>query len=114
MRAGKILICAVLTTLTSASYASDRWFVRSHVGTGQVSDQSSSTDNFGSGVSSLEASIDQGFTAGLGVGYQFNPKWAAELGWEYRSNDSEVTLDNGQVFAGGNYASNVFYLNGIL
>ena len=59
-----------------------------------------------------DINLDTGFTGGLGVGYRFNPRVALEFGWEYRSNDSSVTLNGSSEFDDGNYASNLFYLNG--
>ena len=103
-----------LATTFNVSHANDNsWFVRANVGTSSVSDQNASANDFAVGINSLDASLDSGFAAGLGLGYQYTPSVGVELGWEYRSNDSAVTLNDGQVFPEGNYASNVFYLNGI-
>lgn len=107
-----ILGMAIISGTVSAD-ESDKWFVRSHFGFSQASDQSPKANNVGAGISSAEAEVDGGFTSGLGLGYQINEKWAAELGWEYRTNDAEVTLSNGETFTDGNYASNTVYLNGI-
>lgn len=49
---------------------------------------------------------------GIGVGYRIDPRLSAEFGWEYRSNDSKTVLDATSEFGDGNYASNIFYLNG--
>jgi len=107
-----ILGMAILAGTASAE-SSDKWFVRSHFGFSQASDQSPNASNVGAGINSAEAEVDGGFVSGLGVGYQFNEKWATELGWEYRTNDAEVTLSNGDEFTDGNYASNTIYLNAI-
>lgn len=107
-----ILGVAILAGTASAD-TSSKWFVRSHFGFSQASDQSPKANNVSAGVSSAEAKVDGGFVSGLGLGYQINEKWATELGWEYRSNDAEVTLNNGEKFTDGNYASNTVYLNGI-
>jgi len=56
--------------------------------------------------------LDTGFTGGLGLGYRYTDKLAVEFGWEYRSNDAETTLNDVSEFDEGNYASNIFYLNG--
>ena len=117
MNINKLMINTILGMAIMSGSAiaadSDKWFVRSHFGFSQATDQSPQANNVGAGISSAEAKVDGGFNSGLGVGYQFNQKWAAELGWEYRTNDAEVTLNNGEKFTDGNYASNTIYLNGI-
>ena len=117
MNISKVAVYTVLGLITNLSLAhaaeNEKWFVRSHLANSQVSSQSVTANNIAIGVNRAEIDIDNGFAAGLGIGYQLNQRWAAELGWEYRSNDAETLLDNGQAFADGNYASNIFYLNGI-
>ena len=90
----------------------DGWFVRPYVGFSQMSDLTGTTTNLGAvdGVSNID--IDSGFNAGIGLGYRYNRNVAVEVAWEYRSNDSSVTLADGSVFPEGNYASNMFFLNG--
>jgi len=88
------------------------WTLRPTFGISQMSDfTAASTVGTESGTASIN--LDGGFNAGLGLAYNFNPNWSAELYWEYRSNDSETTLADGTVFTEGNYASNLFALNGI-
>lgn len=61
----------------------------------------------------LDVQLDDGFVAGLGLRYDYkNSPWSAEFSWEYRSNDSSTTASDGNELPGGNYASNVFALNG--
>ena len=62
---------------------------------------------------SADIDLDTGFNAGFSIGYQYTPYLAAELAWEYRSNDSEVTLPDNERFTSGNYASNIFHVNSI-
>lgn len=92
--------------------AAENWFVRPYVGLSQMSDLDSDFSNIDgrSGEASIE--LDTGFTGGIGVGYRLDPRYSVEFGWEYRSNDSETVLDATSEFDGGNYASNIFYLNG--
>jgi len=117
MNINKCIINTIMgmAIFTGSAFAAedDKWFVRSHFGFSQAGDQSPKANNVGAGISSAEAEVDGGFVSGIGVGYRINEKWATELGWEYRTNDAEVTLDNGEKFTDGNYASNTFYLNGI-
>jgi len=61
----------------------------------------------------IDVAVDTGFAAGLSFRYDYpDSPWTSEFGWEYRSNDSEITLADGTDLPGGNYASNTFYLNG--
>lgn len=89
------------------------WYLKPTLSLSQLSDTSSSRAEVEVFQGSAEVELDGGFSAGGTVGFQYNSNWASEIGWEYRSNDSEVTLSDGQVFTEGNYASNVFYLNGV-
>ncbi|MGC6481148.1 MAG: outer membrane beta-barrel protein [Porticoccaceae bacterium] len=61
----------------------------------------------------IEVNTSLGFTAGISLGYRYNHNLSAELGWEYRSNDSETIYSDGTLFPNGNFASNLFYVNGI-
>lgn len=88
------------------------WYVRPHVAYSQLSDISG--DSLVEGAAAgADIALSGGFAAGLGLGYFYRPNFAVELSWEYRSNDSEVALDDGRRFSDGNYASNSFYLNAI-
>ncbi len=86
------------------------WYVKPYGGLSQLSDTDG--DRVDGTTQPVDISLDTGFVAGLGVGYRYNTRWAAELAWEYRTNDSETTFVDGTRFDDGNYASNVFYLNG--
>lgn len=90
----------------------DGWFLRPYLGSSNMSDVEGSTTNIGAVDGIADLSLDAGFTAGLGAGYRYNDDFAVELAWEYRSNESETALADGQVFEEGNYASNVFFING--
>ena len=108
------MIAGVLATqlLAASALADDNWFVRPYAGLSQMSDLSADFDNIDSLSGEADVNLDSGFTGGLGVGYRFDERLALEFGWEYRSNDSSVTLNDASGFEGGNYASNLFYLNG--
>lgn len=88
------------------------WFIRPYLGFSHIQDQSPNTQGVGSIDATAEVDLDNGFVAGLGVGYRYNAHWASEIAWEYRSNDSMATLADGQDFPDGNYASNIFNING--
>lgn len=100
-------------TLSPANAAGEGWSVVPYVGISVLGDQSpdfAGADNIADGPADI--SVDQGFTAGLGVRYDYpDSRWTSEFGWEYRSNDSDTTVADGTELPGGNYASNVFYIN---
>ncbi len=104
--AGLILISA------TPAMATDTWFVRSYVGLSHMSDLSSDFSNIDGLSGNADIDLDTGFTGGIGVGYRYTDRVAVEFGWEYRSNDSETTLNDISEFDDGNYASNIFFLNG--
>lgn len=97
----------------SAANDAGTWFVRPFVGYSNMSDPDANSERIGTVDGAADIKLDDGFNAGLGIGYHFTPNWAAELAWEYRSNDSEVTTADGERFDDGNYASSLFFLNGI-
>lgn len=113
MKHSKLLAAAGLLLFTSApALADDNWFVRPYVGLSQMSDLDSDFSNIDSLTGKADIELDSGFTGGIGVGYNYTDNFAVEVGWEYRSNDSEVVLADTSEFDDGNYASNIFYLNG--
>lgn len=111
----KIALLTILLLLFSNSLfaqSQDGWFVRPYIGLSQMSDIEGDTAGIGSVDGVADISLDTGFTAGLGVGYRYNANIAAEIAWEYRSNESGVALANAEIFEDGNYASNIFFVNG--
>lgn len=112
---------AVLTISGSAALtsppthaASEGWSVVPYFGLSALGDQSpqvAGADNIADG--DLDVAVDSGFTAGLSVRHDYkNSRWTSEFGWEYRANDSSTTAADGVSLPDGNYASNMFYLNG--
>ncbi len=113
MKYSKLIAGASLLVLTSAPVvAEDNWFVRPYVGLSQMSDLDSDFSDIDGLSGKADVDLDSGFTGGIGVGYNYTDNFAVEVGWEYRSNDSEVVLADTSEFDDGNYASNIFYLNG--
>ena len=109
----KLTITALATLLPLQSLAdTDGWFLRAHGGYSQLSDIDADTSGIVSEPAGADISIDGGFTAGAGVGYRYNQRWAVELAWEYRSNESETDLVGFENYPDGNLASNTFFLNG--
>ena len=112
--AAAIAVGSTLITSLAAQAAGESWSVIPYVGISQLDNQSPSiagSDDIVDGV--LDITVDSGFTAGVGVRYDYeNSRWTSEVGWEYRTNDSETVTADGNVLPDGNYASNIFYLNG--
>ena len=109
-----LALCWLTAYYPPASAAKpDGWSIVPYVGTSLMRDQSpviSDTNGITDGQTQL--SLDTGFTAGLAVRYHYtNSRWSSEFGWEYRSNDALITTAEGSTLPGGNYASNIFYLN---
>ncbi|SHI03262.1 outer membrane protein [Ferrimonas marina] len=103
----------LLAGLFSSAQADEgQWFVRPYVGYSLMSDQTGQGADLGQANGAVSVDLDGGFAAGLGLGYRYNANWAVELAWEYRSNDSTTTLASGERFDEGNFASNLFFLNG--
>lgn len=90
-----------------------RWYLSAHTGLSQLSDTNGQTTDVSSVDGNATVDLNSGFLAGMAIGYQYNKNWAAEIAWEYRTNDSETILADGTVFNEGNYASNIFFVNGI-
>lgn len=110
----KQLIAGVgLLILTgSPVMAAENWFVRPYIGLSQMSDLDADFNDIDSLSGKADIELETGFTGGIGVGYNYTDNFGVEVGWEYRSNDSEVVLADSSEFDDGNYASNIFYLNG--
>lgn len=107
-----IIASCLLALATQGVNAAEEWFVRPYVGLSQMSDLDSDFSNIDGLSGDADVDLDTGFTGGIGVGYRYSDSFAVEVGWEYRSNDSETTLNGVSEFDDGNYASNIFYLNG--
>jgi len=99
--------------LPFASIANEgHYYIKPYIGLSSLSDQDAQSLGLGNLDGNVEVSIDGGFFSGLGFGYRYSNNIAAELAWEYRTNDSQTTLADGTLFNDGNYASNTFFLNG--
>jgi outer membrane protein W len=89
---------------------SNNFYIKPIVGVSVLSDQTFITDNLLEQTGSADIELNNGLNLGLGAGYRFNDSVVLELAWEYRTNDSNTTLNNGATFA-GNYASSLFSAN---
>lgn len=112
--AAAVAVGSTLVTTLTAQAAGEGWSIIPYVGISQLGNQSPNIaggDDIVDG--GLDIAVDSGFTAGLRVRYDYeSSRWTSEVGWEYRTNDSETTTSDGNVLPDGNYASNTFYLNG--
>jgi len=109
-----VLITALAAPAISiATEPGEGLYVKPIFGLSQMSDQVARVDGAGLANGPVKLGIDPGFNAGLLLGYRTKSNWAFEVGWEYRSNDTEIVLADGQRLSDGNYASNQFFLNGL-
>lgn len=103
----------IVSAITHYSHAQNsNWYVKANVGLSQMSDTSGRFNNDAISDGAVTVDLDTGFLAGAGVGYSLSPRWAVEVDWEYRSNDSETVIANADQI-GGNYASNIFSLRSL-
>lgn len=109
-----IALASSLALTTTTSYAAgEGGSVVPYLGFSQLGDQSPGINADGIATGAADVSVDSGFVGGLSFRYDStNSRWNSEIGWEYRSNDSVITTNDGTDLDGGNYASNTFYLNG--
>lgn len=105
-----LMVCVMSLPAVGSADASG-WYVKPVFGLSDMSSVSGSSTGIGAADGQAEASLSAGFNAGFAVGKQLSDNWSVDLLWEYRSNDSDVTLVDGQQFTEGNYASNFFFLN---
>lgn len=106
------LTAALILPFASQANSRAGWSVVPYVGYSSLGDQQATASDFDTGDGAIDITVDDGFTAGLSVRYRYDSPLSAEFGWEYRSNDSVITDATGADLPGGNYASNIFYLNG--
>lgn len=105
-------ILASASTVSTVSHAEGQFYLKPYFGVSALSDKNAETNGIGAQNGTADIQVDSGFVSGVGFGYRYNPNVAAEIAWEYRTNNSETTLADGSVFSEGDYASNILYLNG--
>lgn len=106
-----IIVTLSLFTLSFVVAAND-YFVRPVIGLSQLSNTQGISTGIGMSDGGVDVTVDTGINAGIGFGYHYTNNIAVELFWEYRTNDSQSLIDDGTFYDEGNYASNIFYLNG--
>jgi outer membrane protein W len=109
------IILTVSTLISNAAFADDtgKWSVKLYGGISTMGDQSIEQTGV-PGVTGATGTInsDNGFMAGGSVGYNYTNNLSVELAWDYRSNDSKTNFSDRTSFNDGNFASNIFFVNG--
>jgi opacity protein-like surface antigen len=100
---------AVLSAVTVPVQAAEtaHYYVKPYAGISYMNDVTGKT-----ATAPIDVELEKGLVLGGAFGYRYNANIAAEVVWEYRSNDSE-TIVGKDVYPEGNYASNIIYLNGL-
>jgi outer membrane protein W len=93
--------------LFSGGAIAEGYYVKPYAGLSYMNDVSTTR-----AAESVSVELEQGMVLGAAFGYRYNADFAVELAWEYRSNESETQLGT-TFYPEGNYASNIFFLNGI-
>ncbi|GGW66269.1 outer membrane protein [Alishewanella tabrizica] len=103
------LIPAILPALllTSNAKAAEGYYLKPYAGISYMNDVTGTRQ-----TENINIELAQGMVLGTALGYRFERNFALELAWEYRSNDSETQLGS-TFYPEGNYASNIFFLNGV-
>lgn len=109
----KRLISIAMICLLSSHAAADNanWYVKPYLGLSNISDQQGTLVQ-GANSTEITTNTDTGFTSGIALGYQYDAHYSAELGWEYRSSDTDSQLSANDNRYGGNCASSMFFFNG--
>jgi len=112
VRAAVMAGCLIGASQTTHS-ADAGWSIVPYVGVSVLGDQSPGIAADGIAPGQLDVSVDTGFTSGLSFRYDYSDsRWTSEIGWEFRANDTQFNDASGSELPSGNYASNIFYLNG--
>ncbi len=124
MKSAQILNTRNIATLITFSFAlpafcgtlqaaETSWSVVPYVGISSLSEQSGTAINVDElDRSGTDVSPGSGFVAGISLRHEYaRSRWSSDVGWEYRTNDASTAFVNGDDFAGGDYASNTFYIN---
>lgn len=110
-----LLVAILMHSAPAIAKDSDegRRYIKIYGGTNFLSDKSYDQANVAAVGATGTSSFDAGMIAGAAVGYFFTDNTAAEITWDYRRNESDNnTFSDGANFSSGDYASNIFFLNG--
>ena len=110
-----LLVAILMHSAPAIAKDSDegRRYIKIYGGTNFLSDKSYDQTNVAAVGATGTSSFDTGMMTGAAVGYFFTDHTAAEIAWDYRRNESDNnTFSDGANFSSGDYASNIFFLNG--
>lgn len=117
-RIGALMIATILSAGAPAS-ADDsmsnegKFFGKLYGGTSILGDQNISQTGVAAVGATSDASFDAGMVVGGAAGYYFTDNISAELAWDYRSNSLDrANFSDGTNFNDGDFASNIFFVNG--
>lgn len=102
-----VLFAGISLSAQVAAAQTAHFYVKPYAGISYMNNVKGQT-----GASNIDIELDKGMALGAAFGYRYNANIAAELAWEYRSNDSESQV-GAEFYPEGNYASNLIYLNGV-
>jgi outer membrane protein W len=112
MRNIYLVLITIMLTTSNAFADSGSYFIKPVFGLSNLSDTNGQAKGIGQSDGETRVTLDNGFNAGLGFGYNYDENFSVELFWEYRSNGSQTRLADNTFFEDGNYASNIFFFNG--
>lgn len=111
------LLGASLLSFSAPVIAEDsnkgRFYGKLYGGANFLGDKSFNQSGIAATDATGDASYDTGMMAGAAAGYFLTNNIAAEIAWDYRRNESDsYTFSDGTNFKDGDFASNIFFLNG--
>jgi outer membrane protein W len=114
-----VLLSAALFSASAPAWADGtinnqgRFFGKIYGGASMLGDQDLSQTGVAAAGAKADASFDSGWMAGAAGGYYFTDNIAAEIAWDYRSNGlDKANFGGGTNFSEGDFASNIFFVNG--
>lgn len=107
------LTTAGMMAFTGAAAADDdKWYATLYGGPSFLGGQSFTLDS-PNGAFDGTGDYSTGWGAGVGIGYRVSDRFSTEFAWMYTRNSNKNTgFTNGDSFSGGDFASNLFFLNG--
>jgi outer membrane protein W len=103
----------LITVSNTIADDSGRYFIKLQGGFAFLSDRDIEQFNVAAGETQVDASFDTGYAVGTAFGYYITDNWLAEVSWDYRSNDNDsIKADRNNLIDDGEFASNMFFLNG--
>ena len=106
-------VCLLALLWGGFAGATGNYYLKPHLGISMVQDNDFGQTGIAAPGAVGDGEYDNGWSAGLGVGYRYGNGWSAEIDWEYRTNDNDsLRFSDSTFFGEGNIASNIIYLNG--